>query len=80
MRVAWDPHPTFTRLPAYKTDSTPDEREAARQQMWRLYENCAAGLDRDYPMWPYEILTINHPPRELVEMAQERRDREGGTS
>lgn len=80
MRVAWDPNPTFIRLPVYNPDASPEQRDAANQQMRDLYAGYAASLDSDYPLWYFEILAVRNPASELVDLAQERRDREGGAS
>jgi hypothetical protein len=72
----WDPHPAFTNMFAYRPNADQAYIDAANQRMRDLYEQYARRLDVDYPMWHYEILTVNQPPHELVELAQERRDRE----
>lgn len=77
MRVAWDPHPTFIRLPVYRPDASPEQRAADEQRMRDLYASYADSLDEEYPLWHFEILAVRNPARELVELAQERRDREG---
>lgn len=77
MRLGWDPHPTFIGMLVWKPDATPEYRAAADQRMRDLYTEYARHLDTHYPMWHFEILTVAQPPHELVEMARERRDREG---
>jgi len=74
VRVRWDPHPTLIGLPVWKPNLTAVEEAAYDARMWELYAAYAGDLDQEYPMWPYEILTIDHPPHQLVEMAQHRRD------
>ena len=77
MRLHWDPHPTFTGLPAYKANASQADIDAANARMRKLYERYATSLDTHHPLWHFEILTIANPPRELADLAQERRDREG---
>jgi hypothetical protein len=61
----------------WKPDASPEYIEACKQRMRDLYASYADSLDEEYPMWHYEILTVSHPPHELADLAQSRRDQEG---